>query len=51
VTVVPGIVCPLYKEKVSPVTEYQRLLEGSSPGQYDTETESGSLTLLITRIS
>jgi len=51
VTVVPEIVCPLYKEKVSPVTEYQRLLEGFSLGQYNTDTESGSLTFLITRIS
>jgi len=37
VTVVPGILCPLYKEKASPVTEYQKLLEGFSPGQYDTD--------------
>jgi len=44
-------VCPLCKEKVSPIAEYQRLLEGFSPGQYDTDTESGSLTFLITRIS
>jgi len=51
VAVVPGILCPLYKEKVSPVTEYQKLLEGFSPGQYDTDAESDSLTLLITRIS
>jgi len=42
---------PALQEKVSPVTEYQRLLEGFSPGQYDIDTESGSLTLLITRIS
>jgi len=51
VTVVPGIVCPLGNEKASPVTEYQRLLEGFSPGQYDTDTESSSLTFLITTIS
>jgi len=36
VTVVPGINLPALQE-ASPVTEYQKLLEGFSPGQYNTD--------------
>jgi len=35
VTVVPGINLPTLQEKVSLVTEYQKLFERFSPGQYD----------------